>query len=139
MAGWVNGNDYERSSETFGILPVLEDARRKLSMLPYHSEHAATMKIHHADLAKLQGTRSAVLPVHTNEEKALYQMLIQTKDGHFTGLSPPNWITLARQWSDHSDGIHIFYKVRTCLAGISNVDLMPLSHFAASRTSERLP
>jgi len=74
MSGWVNGNDYERSSETFGILPVREETQQKLSMLPYHSEHATTMKIHHSGLAK--------------------QMLIHRKDGHFTGPSPPNWIAI---------------------------------------------
>ncbi|KAG6826090.1 hypothetical protein H0H92_001158 [Tricholoma furcatifolium] len=37
---WVNGNDYEPSSETFGILPLSEDTQSQLGMLEFHSEFA---------------------------------------------------------------------------------------------------
>jgi len=72
MTGWVNGNDYARSAEVFGILPVDRITQNKLGMLEYCHEHATTMKIQFPDLAQQQGTHSAVLPVHTAEEKAFF-------------------------------------------------------------------
>jgi hypothetical protein len=65
MIGWVNGNEYEQSTETFGILPLSEDMRTKLGMLPYHDTFATETKIHHRYLAECQRTCVAVLPVHT--------------------------------------------------------------------------
>jgi len=75
-----------------------------------------TMKIQFADLMQQQGSHSAVLPVHTAEEKAFYQMLIQRKDGYFSGNMPPDWFSIVQDWSAHSDGIKIFYKVLYLLA-----------------------
>jgi hypothetical protein len=36
MIGWVNGNEYQQSAETFGILPLMKDIHIKLRMSPYH-------------------------------------------------------------------------------------------------------
>jgi len=111
LPGWVNGNDYERASETFGILPSSENTRTKLGMLEYHPDFAREHKIRHPHLARLQQTRMAILPVHTPEEKALYRLFLNDNMGHFSGKKQPNWITLAQQWSARSNGTNIFYKV----------------------------
>jgi hypothetical protein len=45
MHGWVNGNDYEHSGESFRILPLSEATRVKFGMLAYHLDFARDKKI----------------------------------------------------------------------------------------------
>jgi hypothetical protein len=111
MHGWVNGNDYERSGESFGILPLSEATRVKLGMLAYHPNFARDKKIRHRYLAQQQKTRMAILPVHTTEERALFRLLVQRSDGLFSGPNQPNWVAVAVEWNKASNGVHIFYKV----------------------------
>ena len=111
LPGWVNGNDYELASETFGVLPLSDDTRAKFGMLVYHPDFARECKIRHPHLAQLQQTRMAILPVHTPEEKALYRLFLNDTAGHFAGKKQPNWITLTQQWSARCNGTSIFYKV----------------------------
>ena len=111
MIGWVNGREYERSTESFGILPLDENTQTKFGMLVYHPEFAAEKKIHHRYLAEMQHTCIAVLPIHTSHERALYQLLVQKPNGLFSGKSQPNWVAVATEWMQHADGIQIFYKV----------------------------
>ncbi|KAF9061755.1 hypothetical protein BDP27DRAFT_1369379 [Rhodocollybia butyracea] len=68
VVGWVNGNDYERSSESFGILSLSLSVQRKLG-------------IKHYELAKRQGTRMAILPLHTSEEFAIWRVLVKQPHG----------------------------------------------------------
>jgi hypothetical protein len=49
--GWVNGNDYDHASKTFGILPLSENTHNKLGMLEYHPVFAREYKICHLHLA----------------------------------------------------------------------------------------
>jgi hypothetical protein len=111
LPGWVNGNDYERASETFGVLPLSGDTRTKLGMLEYHPDFAKDFEIRHPHLTQLQRTRMAILPVHTPEEKALYRLFVNDNTGHFAGDKQPNWIIFAQQWSARCNGKTIFYKV----------------------------
>ncbi|TFY78505.1 hypothetical protein EWM64_g5507 [Hericium alpestre] len=83
LRGWVNGNHYEPSTKHFGILPLSPAVWHKLGMLEYNATHATEMGIRHADLASQQGTRFAVLPIHTSEERAFYRILVQKATGHF--------------------------------------------------------
>lgn len=68
MMGWINGNNYEQSSESFGILPLSDAARKHLGMLNYHAEFAKEKRILYQNLAQHQQTRMAILPVHTSQE-----------------------------------------------------------------------
>ena len=68
MIGWVNGREYERSTESFGVLPLDESARSRFGMLIYHPTFAIEKKIRHHYLAKMQHTHIAVLPIHTSHE-----------------------------------------------------------------------
>ncbi|KAI0369360.1 hypothetical protein BV20DRAFT_1113655 [Pilatotrama ljubarskyi] len=108
---WVNGDDYTRTDEVFGLLPVPETTRQKLGMLAFHSDFARREKIRHRYLAHQQQTRVAILPVHTPEERALYRMLAKQPAGYFAGPRQPNWVSLATEWSKYADGVHIFYKL----------------------------
>ncbi len=107
---WVNGNDYEPAGEAFGIMPFDEDMRRHLDYLPFNSIVARELKYNHVYLAKRQGTRFAVLPVHTRAERDIFQLLIETSP--LLKATQPNWTALAAEWSKHANGKTIYYKVR---------------------------
>ncbi len=110
---WVNGNDYEPTTEVFGLLPLPETTRTKLAMLPYRSDFARSEKIRHVYLAAQQGTLVAILPIHTPEERSLFRVLAKRPNGPFSGAKQPNWVTVAQEWSAYCDGKNIFYKVRS--------------------------
>jgi hypothetical protein len=65
----------------------------------------------HIYLAGAQRTCTAILPIHTKAEKALFRVLASLPNGPFSGPNQPNWVSIAQRWSSYSDGITIFYKV----------------------------
>ena len=107
---WVNGNNYQRTTESFGILPFDGAAQNCLSMLPYHHTFALEQKVRHRYLSERQGTRFSVLPIHTQSERALFQLYARSSH-HFTSAQGPNFAALAREMNAHADGLTIFYKV----------------------------
>ncbi|RDB18198.1 hypothetical protein Hypma_000504 [Hypsizygus marmoreus] len=111
VIGWVNGNDFEQSSETFGILPLSESMKTNLGMADFHHKFAVQEKIRHFHLTAQQETRFAILPVHTPNERALFSLLVKDHEGHFAGRTQPNWVALSRSWSQYCDGHTIFYKL----------------------------
>jgi hypothetical protein len=98
MIGWVNGQEYECSTESFGILPLDESAQSRFGMLIYHPTFAIEKKICHLYLAKMQHT---CIPIHTFYEQALYQLLVQKPNGLFSDRTQPNWVAVAREWMQH--------------------------------------
>lgn len=58
-------------------------------------------------LAERQGTKYAVLPVHTSEERKLFKTLHQN---NFPTINSSVWIEFAKAWSAHVDGVKVFYK-----------------------------
>lgn len=117
IVGWVNSDKYEDTSETFGILPLTLSTRTKLGMQPFHSQYANDMKIQHYHLAKLQGTRVAMLPIHTSAERSMFCLMIKdhSETKCFGAQEQPNWVAFAQEWAACSDRIQIFYKVSVCL------------------------
>ena len=111
VVSWLNGNNYEQSRETFGILPLPRASQITLGMLQYSEEYATGEKIKHPNLAKQQQTQVAILPIHTPEERALFRLLVSMPNGPFSGESQPNWVAMASRWAEHCDGMKIFYKV----------------------------
>ncbi|KAL6306811.1 hypothetical protein BKA93DRAFT_748186 [Sparassis latifolia] len=111
IAGFMNGNDYARSTESFGILPLSESSRTQLGMLPYSADFVAAAKIRHGHLAKQQCTRITILPLHMPEECAIFQMLMNQHGGPFMGPTQLNWVMMAANWSNCCNGQHIFYKL----------------------------
>ncbi|OBZ77815.1 hypothetical protein A0H81_02815 [Grifola frondosa] len=110
-AGWVNGNDFERSAETFRIMLLSEITSSKLGMLVYHPAFAKAEKIKHAHLMMQQNTRIAILLLHTAEERALYHIFLRQAGRPFAGPKQPNWVAMANEWAKHCDGKKIFYKL----------------------------
>jgi hypothetical protein len=111
MTGWINSDDYVRSPETFGILPLSQASRETLNMQPYLDEFARLEKIHHTDLARLQQTCVAILPIHTSSERSLFGTLLSQKGSSLMSRTQPNWVAFACEWSKHVNGKTIFYKV----------------------------
>ncbi|KAF6743937.1 hypothetical protein DFP72DRAFT_1079352 [Ephemerocybe angulata] len=107
VGNWVNGNLYVRTTEVFGILPVPDDVRLVSGLLSYDDE--APPKIQQY-LAKRQGTKYAVITVHTDPERKLYSSLMQT-DPSFTREGGPDWAKGTRRWNEgYANGVDIFYK-----------------------------
>lgn len=111
VAGWVNRNDYEPSSESFGILLLSVPVQEKLRMLPYHNEFALNTHTHHGHLVLTQGTQIVILSIHTPEKRVIFCALVKWPNIKFTKLMKTNWIIVAYQWMDYANGQKVFYKV----------------------------
>lgn len=111
LTGWVNGNLYMPTSEVAGVLPIPEDVRVKSGMGPYIASLHSKQRHHY--LAFLQGTRKAILPIHSPEEKKLFQELMASNSTFNDRTSGPNWDSAVQIWNDHADlRDDIAYKVR---------------------------
>ncbi|KAJ7689307.1 hypothetical protein B0H17DRAFT_1135117 [Mycena rosella] len=73
---WVNGNIYKKTEQSAGIIQIPKSVRELVKIQPYNEETDSEQK--QAYLAKMQGTRMPVLPVHTLAEKQLFAELIRT-------------------------------------------------------------
>ncbi|KAM6501786.1 hypothetical protein JOM56_001763 [Amanita muscaria] len=111
--GWVNGNKYQRTQEMFGVLPLPKSQKDRLGMHDFNSNFSAATKTRHQYLAYQQNTLTAILPVHTKAERALFRALVidMSSNGLFSGRKQPNWENVAGRWSQHADGREIFYKL----------------------------
>ncbi|KAF6742765.1 hypothetical protein DFP72DRAFT_1104354 [Ephemerocybe angulata] len=108
LANWVDGNMYVRTTEIFGILPVPDDIRLQSGLLAYNPDNVPKA---HEYLARRQGTRHAVLGVHTGAEHRLYSNLMQTSPSYMRD-GGPDWPRAIREWNEnHVDGKTIFYKL----------------------------
>ena len=114
--GWVNGNDYERSQETFGVLAIPAVIKTKYGMHSYSQPFAVGENVRYAHLAKQQDTLIAVLPVSTAAEYHMFRLLRRQHGSLFTEKTQPDWVELARIWNNHSDGRDIFYTVSSFLS-----------------------
>jgi hypothetical protein len=73
---------------------------------------AADHKQKHHFLAKMQGTRKPLLPVHSPAERNLFRQLMNTSPEFNRPDGPPNWKQAVKLWNreaDMTDGIS--YKV----------------------------
>ncbi|KAJ7158821.1 hypothetical protein C8R46DRAFT_1224735 [Mycena filopes] len=109
ITGWVNGNLYQQSNETTGVLPIPEDVRRKYGMAIFDAS-LDLKKERHRYLASLQCTRKAVLPIHNDDEKALFRKLM---GGSFGDLGSSAGADKAvRLWNAYADmNAGISYKL----------------------------
>jgi hypothetical protein len=98
---------YQDSGETFGIQQISQQVQAAAGLSPYNS--ALDSKHPHSFLAARQGTRIAVLPIHTADEKSLFSELMKNET---TGK--PRWATITLQWNrvaENSGNSEIYYKV----------------------------
>ena len=109
--GWVNLDNYARTHEPFGLLPLNNRTRQHGSMLPFDANFLKQHpKTRHQFLSGLQGTQFAVLPIHTGEERSLFQSLTRSSP-LFVGAQQPDFAALALLFNSHAHGTNIFYKV----------------------------
>ncbi|KAH6903571.1 hypothetical protein BKA70DRAFT_1433611 [Coprinopsis sp. MPI-PUGE-AT-0042] len=108
--GWVNGNLYLATSERIGILPILPDVCVATGMGEWLMSGAAE-KQRYSYLARMQGTRKAVLPVHTHGEVKLFRELMQTDPSFNSQTRGPVWKIAVKVWNERAEGINgIYYK-----------------------------
>ncbi|KAG1848574.1 hypothetical protein F4604DRAFT_130963 [Suillus subluteus] len=109
--GWVNGNDYEQTCETFGMIQFSPAFFKPLGMMEFNGTFAREQRLRHQFVAESQGTLMAVLPIHTREERDLFQLLVTSSPLFADPARQPNWVSLAVIWAGHADGRKIFYKL----------------------------
>jgi hypothetical protein len=105
----INGDLYTPAEETIGILPVLESIRAA-DIESY--QHLLDQKNKHSYLARQQGTKYAVIAVHSTAEKVLFKKLMQEDPTFNWTNSAPDWKQGAKVWNRHANGQDIFYKAR---------------------------
>ncbi|KIM37652.1 hypothetical protein M413DRAFT_20280 [Hebeloma cylindrosporum] len=100
--------------ETLGILPVPGDIRDSSGMAPFVDiTNRAQKPPKHRFLAKMQGTRKAILPIHTAAEKSLFRTLMES-NRYFNPAdgSLPNWNEAVRVWNAWADKTEdVWYKL----------------------------
>jgi hypothetical protein len=107
LDGWINGNLYEPTTETIGILAVPESLRHDYNMARFDDE-LADKKQKHRYLAQMQGTRKAILPVHTEEEKKIFCNMMADSSVFAAG----HWKKAAPKWNEQAEtNTGLFYKV----------------------------
>lgn len=111
VEGWVNGDNFISTQESFGILPVPAEQREKLNMYPFNAHFAHDFKPHHHYLSEKQNTQIAVLPIHTKPERILFRALLTGSQAQ----RQPNWEDFARDWNSHCNQAGLYYKVPTLL------------------------
>jgi len=108
LTGWINGDLYTPASERIGILPVPDLIRATADIESYHMEDH---KFRHAYLAQQQGTKYAVISIHTSAEKALFKKLMQENPIFNQTNTTPDWKQCTTVWNREANGKEIFYKV----------------------------
>ncbi|KJA22277.1 hypothetical protein HYPSUDRAFT_202294 [Hypholoma sublateritium FD-334 SS-4] len=110
ITGWVNGNLYTPTTETIGIISVPPDVREASGMTEYNPNLDHNRKHHY--LASKQGTRKAILPVHTPAEHALFKHLMKTNDAFGTRSKGPIWPQCVQVWNTYADTQEdVYYKL----------------------------
>ena len=110
ISGWVNGNLYIPTKEVLGILPIPEEIRFSSAMTAYIPSLDQNQK--HNFLAKIQGTRKPILPIHTPSEKQLFRQLMNTNSAFSPKSGEPRWRDAVKIWNQHADRMDdVSYKV----------------------------
>jgi len=114
ITGWVNGNLYLPTSERIGILPVPHEIQQASRMATFNPNLDYDQP--HAYLASMQGTRRAILPVHTPAEHNLFRLLMKTHPAFNTQSTGPVWKAAVKAWNEHADREDgVYYKVNLML------------------------
>lgn len=106
----MNGNLYLPTSETIGILPIPHELRIESGMTEFNAN--IDQKGRHAYLASMQGTRKAILPVHTPAEHELFNNFMKRNEAFNSRSAGPQWKECVRVWNSWADTAeNVFYKV----------------------------
>lgn len=72
-------------------------------------------------LSAVQGTRFAVVPIHTKTEINLYKQMVQKYPKFMSTTKQKDWIEFSKLWSPNANGKTIFYKSPDHLRQYSNI------------------
>jgi hypothetical protein len=107
---WVNGNLYQQSKEQFGIVPIPHQICTSSGLAAFDPGLDAQRE--HAFLAKRQGTRLAVLPLHTRAEYMLFTEFMKDPTLFSAPNGKPKWPQILQRWNRVAEQkSDIFYKV----------------------------
>lgn len=109
LTGWINGDLYIPAGEKIGILPVPDSIRVTADIESY--QHQFDSKSKNSYLARQQGSKYAVIAVHTTAEKVLFKKLMQENPLFARTNAGPDWKQGAKVWNRSANGEDIFYKV----------------------------
>ncbi|KAF8965896.1 hypothetical protein BDZ97DRAFT_1995354, partial [Flammula alnicola] len=98
------------TTEALGILPIPLDIRATSGMAEFNPN--LDQKHCHHYLAGMQGTRKAILPVHTPAEHDLFHTLMKSDPAFTSRSAGPNWKLCIKVWNKHADSRKdIYYKL----------------------------
>ncbi|KAF7292549.1 3'-5' exonuclease domain-containing protein [Mycena kentingensis (nom. inval.)] len=115
---WVNGNLYEQTERSIGIIKIPTVVCEPVKIQPFSSSLDGKQK--QAYLARMQDTRKAVLPVHTTAEKRLFRKLMQEEPAFrdckttISLKATEHWNRLAETTAD------VYYKLEEQLTSYLN-------------------
>jgi hypothetical protein len=109
LTGWVNGDLYVPAGEKIGILPITDSIRVTADIESY--QHSLDSKNKNSYLARQQGSKYAIIAVHTTAEKVLFKKLMQENPLFSRTNVSPDWKQGAKVWNQSANGQDIFYKV----------------------------
>ena len=132
LTGWTNGDLYIPAGERIGILPVPDSIRVTADIETYHAEDG---QFKHAFLAQQQGTKYAVVAIHTTAEKALFKKLRQENPLFNQRNSVTDWKQASKFWNREANGQEIFYKVclSICCLALSIYEMLLYSWLSICR------
>ncbi|KAF7324049.1 3'-5' exonuclease domain-containing protein [Mycena kentingensis (nom. inval.)] len=115
---WVNGNLYQQTERSIGIIKIPKGVCEPVKIQPFSSSLDGKQK--QAYLARMQDTRKAVLPVHTTAEKRLFRKLMQEEPAFrdckttISLKATEHWNRLAETTAD------VYYKLEEQLTSYLN-------------------
>lgn len=127
--------DYQSTGETFGIAKMSKDFLKQFQM---EEASVDTSTVHdvvpslptkinrkfensYDYLAHAQGSRFAIVPVHTIQEKKLFKSLIDSNPSMSKAKALKDWEAFCSIWSSHCNGRTIYYKSPQHLQSYYNV------------------
>ncbi|KAJ7742021.1 hypothetical protein B0H16DRAFT_1861405 [Mycena metata] len=132
---WVNGNLYTKTEQSAGIIQIPKSVRELVKIHPFNQETDSGQK--QAYLAKMQGTRRPVLPVHTIAEKQLFAELMRTSPT-FQKCSTSMSIAAAEIWNRRAENADdIYYKLEEQLTAYLNGPYKDSANIRQSCAQER--
>ncbi|KAJ7826442.1 hypothetical protein B0H13DRAFT_316589 [Mycena leptocephala] len=124
--GYLNVSLFERTQESFFISELPQHIRDSYNIPPHDHPLRTNTDItplplvdlsgartcRYEFLAAAQNTKFALVPIHTNEEYALFNSAVRP-GGQFGNQSsgPPNFKEMTKWWSTRANGKAIFFKI----------------------------
>ena len=105
--GWSNESDYERTTETFSVVPIHSDTLGSaVSKIANAKLTGMKLTRNQAFMAKHTGVKVPFMPVHGESEMKLFTRLIANSTD-----TKPDFEQMALDWLKDVDGVDVFPKL----------------------------